>query len=129
MDGVFANWHLYHIYDYLFFYHLVAADCWFEKSGEKYPAIISNRKKSVWAEIFALFSDTYKAVSANANGLLLATPFINYKLNVIFSASLSLHNLIAKAIGCFIICFFILYVCYFCVICMINRRYIKFNVK
>ncbi len=61
--------------------------------------------------------------------LLLATPFINYKLNLIFSASLSLHNLIAKAIGGFIICFFILYVCYFCVICMINRRYIKFNVK
>ena len=61
--------------------------------------------------------------------LLLATPFINYKLNLIFSAPLSLHNLIIKAIGGFIICFFILYVCYFYVICMINRCYIKSNVK
>ncbi len=61
--------------------------------------------------------------------LLPATPFINYKLNLIFFASSSLHNLTAKAIGVFIICFFILYVCYFCIICMINIRYIRYHMK
>lgn len=59
--------------------------------------------------------------------LLAATPFINYKLNLIFPASM--HNLIIKAIGSFMICFFVLYLCYFCVICMASTRYIKLNTK
>ncbi len=57
--------------------------------------------------------------------LLVATPFINYKLNLIFPASM--HNLIIKAIGGFMICFFALYLCYFCVICVASTRYIKLN--
>ena len=50
--------------------------------------------------------------------LLTATPFVNYKLNLVFPAFM--HNLILKSVGGFVICFFALYLCYFCVICMVN---------
>lgn len=50
--------------------------------------------------------------------LLTATPFINYKLNLIFPAFM--HNLILKSVVGFVIFFFALYLCYFCVICMVN---------
>lgn len=54
--------------------------------------------------------------------LLTAAPFINSKLNLIFPVSMS--NLTLKAIGGFMICFFTLYLCYFCVIYIVNTRYI-----
>ena len=59
--------------------------------------------------------------------LLTATPFIIYKLSLIFPAFM--HNLIFQALGGFIICFFVLYLCYFCVIYVINAHGIKFNTK
>lgn len=55
--------------------------------------------------------------------LFTAAPFVNYKLNLIFPAFMC--NLTMKAIGGFLICFFALYLCYFCVIYMVNTRYIK----
>lgn len=55
--------------------------------------------------------------------LLTAAPFVNYKLNLIFPASMC--NLTTKAIGGFMICFFALYLFYFFVICTVNTRYIK----
>lgn len=59
--------------------------------------------------------------------LLIATPFVNYKLNSVLPASMC--NFTVKAIGGFAICFFALYLCYFCVIYIVNTRYIKFNTK
>ncbi len=55
--------------------------------------------------------------------LLTAAPFVNYKLNLIFPEFMC--NLTIKAIGGFMICFFALYLFYFCVICMVNTRYIE----
>ena len=54
-----------------------------------------------------------------------AAPFVNYKMNSI----LPVHNHLLKAIGGFMVCFFVLYLCYFGVVYMINMRYIKFNTK
>lgn len=59
--------------------------------------------------------------------LLAAAPFINYKLNLILPTFMC--NLTIKAIGGFMICFFALYLCYFCVIYMVNTHYIKSNIK
>ncbi len=59
--------------------------------------------------------------------LLTATLFINYKLNLIFPAFM--YNLILKSVGGFVICFFVLYLCYFCVIYMINMHYIKIDTQ
>lgn len=59
--------------------------------------------------------------------LLTAAPFINYKLNLIFPASM--RNLMMKAIGGFMICFFALYLCYFCVIYTADTRYTKFHTR
>ncbi|MDE6846652.1 MAG: hypothetical protein K2J99_12935, partial [Lachnospiraceae bacterium] len=50
-----------------------------------------------------------------------ATPFVNYKMNSI----LPIHNHLFKAIGGFMVCFFVLYLCYFGVVYMISTRYIK----
>ncbi len=52
-----------------------------------------------------------------------ATPFINYKMNSI----LPVHNHLLKAIGGFMVCFFVLYLCYFAVVYMVNMRYINFK--
>ncbi len=59
--------------------------------------------------------------------LMTAVPFINYKLNLILPTFMC--NLTIKAISGFMICFFALYLCYFCVIYMVNTRYIKSNIK
>lgn len=59
--------------------------------------------------------------------LMTAVPFINYKLNLILPTFMC--NLTFKAISGFMICFFALYLCYFCVIYMVNTRYIKSNTK
>ena len=54
-----------------------------------------------------------------------ATPFVNYKMNSILPA----HNHLFKAIGGFMVCFFVLYLCFFGVVYMVNMRYIKFCTK
>ena len=54
-----------------------------------------------------------------------AAPFVNYKMNSI----LPVHNHLFKAIGGFMVCFFVLYLCYFGVVYMVNMRYIKFSAK
>lgn len=59
--------------------------------------------------------------------LLSATPFINHKLNFILPAFMC--NLAVKAAGGFMICFFTLYLCYFCVVSMVITRYITSNIK
>ncbi len=56
-----------------------------------------------------------------------ATPFINYKLNLIFP--IFMRNLMIKAIGSFMLCFFALYLCYFCVIYTTSKHYMKLNSK
>lgn len=47
-----------------------------------------------------------------------ATPLVNYKMNSL----LPVHNHLLKAIGGFMVCFFVLYLCYFVVVCMISTR-------
>lgn len=59
--------------------------------------------------------------------LWLATPLINYKLN--FMLPLPMHNLLLNAVCCFMLCFFVLYSCYFCVIYMVSARYIKIHAR
>ena len=54
-----------------------------------------------------------------------ATPLVNYKMNSL----LLVHNHLLKAIGSFMVCFFVLYLCYFVVVCMISTRYIRFSNK
>ena len=54
-----------------------------------------------------------------------ATPLVNYKMNSL----LPVHNHLLKAIGGFMVCFFVLYLCYFVVVCMISTRYIRFSNK
>ena len=54
-----------------------------------------------------------------------AAPFVNYKMNSI----LPVHNYLIKAISGFMICFFVLYLCYFGVVYIVNMRYIKFSTK
>lgn len=54
-----------------------------------------------------------------------ATPFVNYKMNSI----LPVHNHLFNAIDSFMVCFFVLYLCYFGVVYMISARYIKFGIK
>ena len=55
--------------------------------------------------------------------LLLGAPLINYEINAVLPVSL--HNLTIKAFGGFIVCFSILYVCYFLIVYLISKRYIK----
>lgn len=50
-----------------------------------------------------------------------AAPFVNYKMDSILPA----HNHLFNAIGSFMVCFFVLYLCYFGVVYMISARYIK----
>lgn len=47
-----------------------------------------------------------------------ATPLVNYKMNSL----LLVHNHLLKAIGSFMVCFFVLYLCYFVVVCIISTR-------
>ena len=54
-----------------------------------------------------------------------AIPFVNYKMNSI----LPVHNHLIKAIGGFMVCFFVLYLCFFGVVYVVNMRYIKFSTK
>jgi len=54
-----------------------------------------------------------------------AVPFVNYKMNSI----LHVHNHLLKAIGGFMVCFFVLYLCYFGVVYMISTRYIRLSTK
>ena len=54
-----------------------------------------------------------------------AAPFVNHKLNSL----LPVHNHLLKAVGGFMVCFFVLYLCYFGVVYMVNMRYIKFSTK
>ena len=54
-----------------------------------------------------------------------AAPFVNHKMNSI----LPVHNHLFKAMGGFMVCFFVLYLCYFGVVYLINMRYIKFSTK
>ncbi|WMJ88331.1 FtsX-like permease family protein [Anaerocolumna sp. MB42-C2] len=55
--------------------------------------------------------------------LLICTPLVNYKINMILPDIA--HNSIIKSVGWFIICFSILYLCYFLIICIISKRYLK----
>ena len=54
-----------------------------------------------------------------------AVPFVNHKMNSI----LHVHNHLLKAIGGFMVCFFVLYLCYFGVVYMISTRYIRLSTK
>lgn len=55
--------------------------------------------------------------------LLLARPFINYKLNTILPVSM--NNFLLGTFNSFILCFFILYLCYFFIIYFASVKYIK----
>lgn len=57
--------------------------------------------------------------------LWIAMPFVNYKMNSI----LPVHNYLFKAVIGFMVCFFVLYLCYFGVVYMVSVRYIKFSTK
>ncbi len=59
--------------------------------------------------------------------LLVGTPFINYKLNMVFPDML--HNFLINAIGEFLFCFIILYFCYFEVVYITSIRYIRLQSK
>ena len=54
-----------------------------------------------------------------------AAPFVNYKMNSI----LHVRNHLFKAISGFMVCFFVLYLCYFGVVYIISTRYIKLSTK
>lgn len=54
-----------------------------------------------------------------------AAPFVNHKLNSI----LPIHDHLLKAMGSFMVCFFVLYLCYFGMVYVISTRYIKFITK
>ncbi|MGL6199267.1 MAG: FtsX-like permease family protein [Lachnospiraceae bacterium] len=58
--------------------------------------------------------------------LLFGAPIINYKINTVLPVSL--HNSMIKAVGAFIVCFAILYFCYFLIVYFISKRYIKTTV-
>lgn len=53
----------------------------------------------------------------------ISAPFINIKLNTVFPAAM--HNMVLGALGGFMVCFIVLYISYFVVICTIGRRYLK----
>lgn len=55
--------------------------------------------------------------------LMIGTPFINYKLNMILS--FNINNFLIKAIGGFVVCFLALYFCYFLIVYIISKRHIK----
>lgn len=57
--------------------------------------------------------------------LLTAAPWINYKVNTILPVSM--HHSLLKAMAAFLFCFVALYLCYFCIIYLMSRRYIKRN--
>ena len=52
-----------------------------------------------------------------------ATPFVNYKMNSI----LPIHNHLIKVLGGFMVCFFVMYLCYFGVVYMVSMSRIKFG--
>ena len=58
--------------------------------------------------------------------LLMATPFVNYKLNTILPATM--YNSLLNTIISFMLCFFIFYLCYFSIICFATARYIKSHI-
>ena len=49
-----------------------------------------------------------------------AIPFVNHKVNSVLP--LSMHNLMLKTACGFMLCFIVLYLCYFCVTCLISMR-------
>lgn len=55
--------------------------------------------------------------------LMAGTPFINYKINM--SLPYGLQNFLVKAVGGFIGCFAVLYLCYFLTAYIISRRFLK----
>lgn len=57
--------------------------------------------------------------------LMIGTPFVNDKLN----NTLAMNNELLKAVGLFVVCFAVLYLCYFQVVYSIIRRYLKSSVK
>jgi hypothetical protein len=59
--------------------------------------------------------------------LLVCTPFINYKMNIVLPSTI--HNSLINAVGGFIACFVILYICYFKVVYITSIRYVKMVIK
>lgn len=59
--------------------------------------------------------------------LLIGTPFINYKLNMVLPHTV--NNSLIKTIGEFMVCFAILYICYFEVVYITSTHYIKTVIK
>lgn len=57
----------------------------------------------------------------------ISAPLINIKLNAVFPTAM--HNMLWGALGGFIVCFIVLYISYFIVICTIGRRYITDSIK
>lgn len=55
--------------------------------------------------------------------LLIATTFINHKLNTTFN--ILMHNSLISATGLFLLCFLLMYLCYFLIVYAISKRYIK----
>ncbi len=53
--------------------------------------------------------------------LFIGTPFMNYKLNSILPATMS--NILIKYVGLFGLCFVLLYLCYFVIVCAIGKKY------
>jgi len=59
--------------------------------------------------------------------LLTITPFINYKMNMVFPNTMS--NFLINALGGFGVCFVMLYICYFEVVYITSIRYVKTVIK
>lgn len=55
--------------------------------------------------------------------LLIAAPLVNGRLNREFPPAM--QNVVLKSAGCFLICFFLLYLCYFGVVCAMCRHYVE----
>ncbi len=59
--------------------------------------------------------------------LIIVIPFLNHKLNMDLSGVT--NNLFMKAVGIFLTCFAILYLCYFWIAYRLSNRYIKASIK
>jgi hypothetical protein len=59
--------------------------------------------------------------------LLTCTPFVNYKMNMVLPDTM--NNFLINALGGFLACFVILYICYFEVVYITSIRYVKTAIK
>lgn len=59
--------------------------------------------------------------------LAMGVPLLNYKLNSEISSIMG--NVLIKSLGDFTLCFLILYICYFFVVCAFSKRYVNISIN